>query len=320
MRNKSSDNLFTSESLNHISIKRNDEQWIREQLEKPETQFIPLWNEKNLFNISTVPKIVSFNKIEIKKLFSREFYTTLLGELNSIVYFSFSLEGNGNDMENKLADYGVFSSLRRYVALLDKDHASLLAYANALNNWHNRYHFCGICGSKTIPAAAGHRLDCTNLECKNVIFPRTDPAIITLVYKDDKCLLVRQPHWQPGQYALVAGFVEPGESLESAVAREVYEETGIQITDIDYFSSQPWPFPGSIMLGFSAKAITEKITLYDNELEDAKWMTRNDIVEGLKTKTLKNPTNFSIAFRLMENWFNLESNEKLANIISRLNN
>ena len=133
-------------------------------------------------------------------------------------------------------------------------------------------------------------------------------------------MLVRQPHWQPGQYALVAGFVEPGESLESAVAREVYEETGIQITDIDYFSSQPWPFPGSIMLGFSAKAITEKITLYDNELEDAKWMTRNDIVEGLKTKTLKNPTNFSIAFRLMENWFNLESNEKLANIISRLNN
>jgi NAD+ diphosphatase len=320
MRNKSSDNLLTSENLNHLSIKRNDENWINEQLDKPETQFIPLWNEKNLFNISNNPKIVSFNKTEVKKLFSRGFDTTLLGELNNIVYFSFSLDGNDTDIENKLADYGVFSSLRRYAALLHKDHASLLAYANALKNWHNRYLFCGICGNKTKSASAGHRLDCTNLECNNVIFPRTDPAIITIVYKDDKCLLVRQPNWQPGQYALVAGFVEPGESLESAVAREVYEETGIQITDIDYYSSQPWPFPGSIMLGFSSKAITEKITLHDNELEDAKWMTRNDIIEGLKTKTLKNPTNFSIAFRLLENWFNHDSNEKLSNIISRLNN
>lgn len=245
---------------------------------------------------------------------------TLLGKLNDKVYFLVSLDDYDADMEKKLSPYGIFATIRKHAALLNKDEASLIAYANALNNWQNRHSFCGICGSKTKSALSGHRLDCTNPECNHQIFPRTDPAIITLVYKDDKCLLVRQPHWQPGQYALVAGFVEPGESLESAVEREVYEETGIYVEEIDYFSSRPWPFPGSIMLGFSAKAVTEQITLHDKELEDAKWMTRKDIIEGLKNKTLKNPTRFSIAYRLLEKWFNLNNNENLEGIISHLNN
>ena len=107
--------------------------------------------------------------------------------------------------------------------------------------------------------------------------------------------------------------------FKSAVAREIYEETGIEVTNIQYYSSQPWPFPGSIMLGFSAEAITNEITFHDKELDDARWVTRAEIIEGLKNKTLKSPTNFSIAFRLLEKWFNQGSNEKLTDIILQLN-
>lgn len=318
MLNNSSDNFFTTESLNRLAEKRNDEKWINLQLENPETCFIPLWQDKNLFNISSQPKVVFLEKGRVKNFSPGKNRITLIGQLNNRIYFSLSLDDN-TDTEKEFSEFGVFASIRRYAALLDKDEASLLAYSNALNNWQKHHQYCGLCGGKTKPVFAGHRLDCSNSECNHQIFPRTDPAVITLIYKDDKCLLVRQPVWQPGQYALVAGFVEPGESLESAVARETYEETGIELDEIIYFSAQPWPFPGSIMLGFFAKAVTEKIILHDKELEDAKWMTRKEIVEGLKNKTLKNPTSYSIAFKLLENWFNEKSTEKLSDIISNLN-
>lgn len=318
-QNISSGNVFTSENLKRLAYKRTDEKWLSEQLECPDTLFIPVWQEKNLFDVSCEPKIVSFKKSNLENFPWNKFPVTLLGELDNKIYFSFSLDGGNTEVEKKFGSFGIFASLRRYAALLNKDEASLIAYSNALSNWQKRHRFCGTCGSKTILALGGHRLDCSNNDCNTQIFPRTDPAIITLIYKDDKCLLVRQPHWQPAQYALVAGFVEPGESLESAVAREIYEETGIEVTDIQYYSSQPWPFPGSIMLGFSAEAITNEITFHDKELVDARWVTRAEIIEGLKNKTLKSPTNFSIAFRLLEKWFNQGSNEKLTDIILQLN-
>jgi len=319
MLNKSSANFFTSENLNRLTEKRNDDKWINQKLEDPGASFIPLWQDKNLFNVSVQPKIIYLKKNELKRYSYINNTITLIGELNGRVYFSISLDNSEDGIEEDYSTFGIFASIRKYSALLDKDEASLLAYSNALHNWQNHHQFCGLCGSKTKLVCTGHRLDCSNPGCRHQSFPRTDPAIITLIYNDDKCLLVRQPHWQPGQYALVAGFVEPGESLESAVARETYEETGIELDEINYFSAQPWPFPGSIMLGFTAKAVTDKITMHDNELEDAIWMTREEIVEGIKNKTLKNPTSFSVAFKLLENWFNEKSTEKFSDIISYIN-
>ncbi len=318
LTNNSSANFLTSENLNRLSEKRDDENWITKQLEKPNTLFILLWQEKNLFNLSKEPKVVFLSKSDLSAFWKDSLSPTLIGELDNKIFFSISLEYIDINIEKQYSDFGVFASLRKYAALLSRSEASLLAYANALNNWQKHHRFCGSCGSKSNLVYAGHRMDCSNPECRYQSFPRTDPAIITLIYKEDKCLLVRQPHWQTGQYALVAGFVEPGESLESAVAREVYEETGIYIEDIEYFSSQPWPFPGSIMLGFSAKAVTDKITLHDKELEDAKWVTRDELINGLLNKTLKSPTSYSIAYRLLENWFNSNSSEKLSDIISKL--
>jgi NAD+ diphosphatase len=320
MWNKSSDNFFASENLNRLAEKRNDESWIKEKLKKTETFFIPLWQGKNLINFSSDPQVVFLKREHLLKYSPVDMRPTLLGELNGKIYFSLSLDNSDPDNEKAFYGFGNFVSIRKYAALLDKDEAALLSYANALNNWQSHHLFCGKCGSKTQLAYTGHKMDCSNPDCSHRSFPRTDPAIITLIYKDDKCLLVRQPHWREGQYALVAGFVEPGESLESAVARETYEETGIELDDITYFSAQPWPFPGSIMLGFFARAVTEKITMHDSELEDAKWMTRENIVEKLKNKTLRNPTSYSIAYRLLETWFNKESDEKLSEIISQINN
>lgn len=319
MRNISSDNFFNSEKLNRLGEKRNDYEWVKKQIRDPDTLFIPLWEEKNLIDVSGEPCIVFLNKQELEKILSPLPDLTLIGSLSGKVYFSVHLGGAGPDTEKLFEKFGVFVPLRRYAAHFDWDKAALLSYANALSNWQMRHRHCGRCGSRTKLVYSGHRLDCSDPSCDHQSFPRTDPAIITLIYREDKCLLVRQLPWKPGQYAMVAGFVEPGESFESAVARETYEETGLELDDITYFSTQPWPFPGSVMVGFFARAVTEKITLHDGELEEAKWMTRDEIERGLRNKTMRNPTKFSIAYRLLETWFDREGGTKLSDIISEIN-
>ena len=147
-----------------------------------------------------------------------------------------------------------FEELRPLTSRLPVEEAGLLAYSRALSIWRSKHRFCGVCGSPTAPARAGHVLRCTNPECGNETFPRIDPAVIVIVTDGDRALLGRQPSWPAGRYSTVAGFVEPGESLEDAVAREVLEETGVRLTAIHYHSSQPWPFPSSLMVGFQAVA------------------------------------------------------------------
>ncbi len=189
--------------------------------------------------------------------------------------------------------------LRPLAPMLPPDSASLLAYARALGLWRTRHRFCGVCGSRNVPARAGHVMRCSR--CENETFPRLDPAIIVLVTdaSGERALLGRQAAWPPGRYSTIAGFVEPGESLEDAVAREVAEETGVQVGDVEYQSSQPWPFPSSLMLGFRAVARTEAITLRDGELEDARWFTRADIEAGHPAL----PPAGAISALLIDGWF-----------------
>ncbi|WGF89698.1 NAD(+) diphosphatase [Marinivivus vitaminiproducens] len=170
---------------------------------------------------------------------------------------------------------GELLELRQVGTRMPSTEAGILAYARGLSHWHDRHRFCGRCGSRTDTAQAGHVRVCP--ECGLQHFPRTDPAIIVLVRKGDRALLGRSPRFAPGMYSTLAGFVEPGESLESAVAREVFEETGVVVEDALYRSSQPWPFPSSLMLGFHAIAVTEDITIEQDELEDARWFTRDEM-------------------------------------------
>ena len=191
-----------------------------------------------------------------------------------------------------------YEELRPLLPQVGDAQARLLTYARALLVWRARHRYCGVCGSPTTPRTAGHVLQCTSPGCGTQVFPRLDPAIIVLVTQGERALLGRQPSWPPGRYSTLAGFVEAGESLEEAVAREVREETGARVHSITYFSSQPWPFPASLMLGFHAQAPVEAIQL-DGELEDARWFERSELRAG---KVLLPPPH-TIARRLLEAWF-----------------
>jgi NAD+ diphosphatase len=192
-----------------------------------------------------------------------------------------------------------FDELRALAPGLPADEAGLLAYARALTIWRARHRYCGLCGAPTVPDRAGHLIRCTKESCLHEFFPRLDPAIIVLVTDGERALLGRQSGWAPGRYSTIAGFVEPGESLEDAVAREVMEETGVHVTRARYDSSQPWPFPSSLMVGFQAQAEPGSRIVVGNELEDAQWFTRAQIrSDGIPLI----PPSHSISYRLIATW------------------
>ena len=184
--------------------------------------------------------------------------------------------------------------------LLPSGDAAILAHARGLMHWRTHHRFCANCGAEAEPRSAGNTTLCP--ACGTQHFPRTDPAVIMLVMRGDRALLGHSPRFPiVNMYSTLAGFVEPGESLEEAVTREVFEETGIRVGRVHYHSSQPWPFPASIMLGFFAEALTETITLDPAELEDARWFTR-DYVRNAAANGFAVPRSDSIARRLIEDW------------------
>jgi NAD+ diphosphatase len=221
-------------------------------------------------------------------------------------------EGPGLDPAAAVGLPGVrFEELRPLAPLLEETEASLLAYARALSFWRLRHRFCGVCGSRNLPIRAGHVMHCTSAGCGTDIFPRIDPAIIVLVTDGERALLGRQASWPAGRYSTIAGFVEPGESLEDAVARETLEETGVVVLESRYHSSQPWPFPSSLMLGFMASAAPGSRASGSSELEDARWFTRAQLAAGEPLL----PPPLSVAFRLIESWFDAGWPTPLARVL-----
>ncbi len=176
--------------------------------------------------------------------------------------------------------------LRRAGALLDAGTAGLLAYARALCHWHRNARFCGRCGGPTERRDGGHQRVCRDPACALLQFPRLDPAVIVCITRGERVLLGRQPQWPERRYSVIAGFVEPAESLEDAVRREAYEETGLTLNRVDYHSSQPWPFPASLMLGFTAESDSGHAVAGD-ELESVLWLDRDELAEAVERGELK---------------------------------
>jgi NAD+ diphosphatase len=201
--------------------------------------------------------------------------------------------GRGDLRRGGLRDLGML--------LTDRD-AGLLVHAVALANWHAVAGFCSRCGSPTEPILAGHARRCTSDGSEH--FPRCDPAVIMLVTDpDDRCLLARNAQWPPGRVSILAGFVEPGESAEQAVAREVGEETGIAVGAVTYAGSQPWPMPHSVMLGFRARAAGTQIQVDNDEIVEARWYSRDDLRAAILAGDLRMPPSLSISRWLIETWY-----------------
>jgi NAD+ diphosphatase len=194
------------------------------------------------------------------------------------------------------------AGLREVGGLLSPLQAGLMVHAVALENWQRMHRFCSRCGERTVIAAAGHIRRCP--ACGAEHYPRTDPAVIMLVTdEDDRALLGRQVLWPEGRFSTLAGFVEPGESIEAAVRREVAEEVGVTVGEVAYMASQPWPFPSSLMLGFTARAVTSEITVDGEEIHEARWFSRDDLRTAFESGEVLPPFGISIAARLIEQWY-----------------
>lgn len=302
---KSLNNMFVGNGLEREHNRRKDPDWLARKMIDPETVFIPVRQSKVLVDSGEAPAPVLLSPKQLSRPGQSE-SALFLGELKGRAYFAVDLEES--DFEAFEAA-GRFKDLRTVAPLLSRDDGAILAYAQALAYWHRRNRHCSVCGARNEMREGGHSLACVNPQCGAAHFPRTDPAIIVLIRFGRKCLLGRQQTWAQGMYSVLAGFVEPGESIEGAVAREIFEEAGVRVANIRYHSSQPWPFPCSLMLGFTAEAEEERIVLGDRELEDARWFGRRELLEAVENRTVKLPPPVSISYRLIEEWLNEDSCE-----------
>ncbi len=296
---------YTGVPIDRASDLRTTHENVAELLRHPSAKFLPVRDGCHLFEVDRADAVV----LSASHYFSQrdEFLDPIFLGLSGEAPW-FAVMQHDRSSPDIFADLGCFEPLHPRVGALDADQASTLAYARGMLLWQANHLYCGRCGSQTASMQSGHTRKCTNESCGWKSFPRTDAATITLVEHPDgdHCLLGRQEKWPDGMYSVVAGFVEPGESLEECVIREVNEETGVRVANPTYVASQPWPFPSSLMLGFAAKAETADFKPTDDELADIRWVAKADLAQygemGDGSDRTKLPNRHSIARMLIEKW------------------
>ncbi|WP_348771908.1 NAD(+) diphosphatase [Pseudoalteromonas sp. MMG013] len=269
---------YTQMHLNRASSERKSNDWIIAQM-RSDSHWLLIDEDKNLVDPHACELLtLSFEQIRALNLDNAIF----LGVSDEKSYFALDITHEKNRHAIELPDNGEFVDMRQIGPKLTAKMGSVGVLAKGLCYWHNTHKFCGRCGTENRSVEAGHARKCRNLDCKHMTFPRTDPAVIMLVthtFNDgiERCLLGRQSQWPDGVYSTLAGFVDPAETLEQAVIREVKEEANIDVNDVKYLASQPWPFPSSLMLGFIAQATTIDIAVEQDELEHAQWFSRTEL-------------------------------------------
>ena len=296
--------FFSGDYIDRLGEIRNNEAAINAALINPASRFLPIFNERCLIQDDHAAMLTLE---EVSPLIDDLTNAIFLGELAGNSIFAVALK---KDEDPSFNNDCTWAGLRELTDQIAEPEAALLAYAKAMVGWQRRHRHCGVCGTHCQPTEGGFVMTCSQSACSHRSFPRLDPAIIVLVYADDKCLLGRQTRWPDGRFSTIAGFVEPGESLEDSVRREVHEETNIRVGLCSYMASQPWPFPAALMIGFLAEGISNEIRLNDGELAEARWLTRDDIAAGKVVL----PPRVSIAYRLLETWFDEGSGANLESL------
>lgn len=288
-------NFFSGSPLDRVDHHRSNADWIGQALQAEETCFVLVVEGDVLVHREGLRMLA--RRHEVQHLLSESAaQSTLLGTWDDVAVFAVPAA------EDALVDWDRMD-LRQAGQQLSAHEASIAAHARALDIWRARTRFCSVCGSGLVAERAGHVLRCSGQSCGIEHFPRVDSAVIMLVHDGgDRILLGRSAGWPEGMHSVLAGFLEPGESLEEAVAREVFEEAGVRVRDVQYHSSQPWPFPASLMVGFSCEAKNTAITIDPNELESAAWFSREQLLLPDEQRGIMLPRNLSVSRRLIDDW------------------
>ncbi len=289
---------YADDPTDRVAVQREDPAWLDDRLRSPTTRIVAVASGRHPFvrADSGTRQPCYLAPRDLDGALPGE--PILLGVHEDITYFAVDVTEALPPFPPRVA----LLRIREVITDLGHADSAVLAYANALVHWHRTHRFCGACGKPTESVRGGHVRRCTDGACGREHFPRTDPAVITLVIDGDRCLLARRRDWAPGRRSTVAGFVEPGETLEHTVAREVFEEVGIRVGKVSYRGSQPWPFPQSLMLGFRAVAESTDIAVDGDEIAEADWYSPERIETDTAAGTLILPPFDSISRWLVDDW------------------
>ena len=272
----------------------------KDQIEKNIYKVIIICNgeivlfEKNIFFLS-IEKVLKFKKNITDYIF--------LGKSNNTIYLGFSMNLKKIKSLSGSKDYNLLK-IREVFGMLNKNIIAIFTTLYCLDHWHKNNKYCSKCSNKNIILTAGHTIICSNKNCNKRIFPRINPTVIMLVYNKNKILLARNPNWPEKLYSCLAGFCEISESLEETVKRETYEEVGIKVKNVNYLFSQFWPFPNNLMIGFKAEATSTKLKINKHEIENAIWVTKNQLIKLKKKREIVLPKKHAIAYCLIKDWLN----------------
>ena len=307
---------FAGNPLDRAANTRREPEELKRLIDLPESCFLPLWNLRALVTSDDASRL-AWQRLDDLTAFAGEnpdFVFLGLQEDSSEdggPRFAAGIKGEEDPATSGvMAGRGTFEEARPLASRLPAHEAAILAQARALVDWHDRHGYCAVCGAPTKLGEAGYQRTCQSEACKALHFPRTDPVVIMLITRGERCLLGRNSRFPTHKrYSALAGFVEPGESIEEAVRREVFEEAGIVVGRVSYHSSQPWPFPSTLMIGCVGEAESEEINVDPAELQDGLWLTREDLRSCFESSdhlsadgSLEIPTSDAIAHHLIKSW------------------
>jgi len=297
-------NVFAGNPLDRASYQRSQSDWVAQRIADPDSLAMVIWNGKPMVeNRNGGGSQIAYVRASMAEELSDGGERLLfMGLWKETAVFALDVEGQSDPADGPMQGMGRFEDLRAVALDLPSGDAAMAATAKAMFEWRRRHRYCSNCGQPSQPADGGWRRLCA--ACKTEHFPRTDPVVIMLAIREERCLLGRQAAWPKGMFSALAGFLEPGESIEEACAREIFEEAGLKTERVRYHSTQPWPYPSSLMIGLMAEVEEGEATPDQTELEEVRWFTRAEAREliGAALPGARAPGSMAIAYQLIKAW------------------